>query len=188
MALRFLNRWRRDRRGVSAVEFAFIAPVLIIAYFGVAELCGAMLAQRKAGHVASEIGDLVAQCQSIAPATDFPNFWAVGAAVMAPLDTSTLKMRITSITADATDTIFTVGWSQDNGLGLTQYATGTVLTTPALTGLIPANGSVIMSETQYTYTSPVSIVVKNALTFNSVFYLSPRQTTVIPQNTTPCTT
>jgi Flp pilus assembly protein TadG len=183
----FLSRWRRDQRGVSAVEFAFIAPVLILAYFGVAELCGAMLAQRKASHVASEVGDLVAQCTSVNAASDFPNFWSVGSAVMSPLSTSTLKMRLTSITADATDTVFTVAWSGDNGLGLNAYAPGTVLTNPQLTGLIPANGSVIMSETQYTYTSPVSIVVKNALTFNSAFYLSPRQTSVIPQGTGACT-
>jgi Flp pilus assembly protein TadG len=177
--MRFLNRWRRDRRGVSAVEFAFIAPVLIVAYFGVAELCGAMLAQRKAGHVASEVGDLVTQYQTLHN-SDISDFWAVGAAVMSPLNTSTLKMRITSITADSTDTVFKVGWSSDNGAGLTAYAPNTVMTDPKLTGLIPANGSVIMSETQYTYTSPVSVIVKNALTFNSKFYLSPRQTTVIP--------
>jgi len=176
--MRFLNRWRRDRRGVSAVEFAFIAPVLIVAYFGVAELCGAMLAQRKAGHVASEIGDLVTQYQTVHD-SDITDFWAVGSAVMSPLSTSTLKMRITSIQADSTDTVFTVGWSDDNGAGLTKYAPNTVMPSGPLTALIPANGSIIMSETQYTYTSPVSIIVKNALTFNTKFYLSPRQTTLI---------
>jgi Flp pilus assembly protein TadG len=186
MALRLLRRLRGDRRGVSAIEFAFIAPILILCYFGVAELCGALLAERKATHVASEVGDLVAQCQSVA-ASDFTgDFWPVGAAVLYPLSTSNLSMRITSITADSTDKIFTVasgGPTFDNGGALHAYAPGTVLTLPALSGLIPANGSIIMSETQYTYTSPVSIVVKNALTFNSTFYLAPRQVTVIPVGT-----
>lgn len=176
--MRFLNRWRRDRGGVSAVEFAFVAPVLIVAYFGVAELCGAMLAQRKAGHVASEIGDLVAQYQTVHD-IDVTDFWAVGTAVMSPLDTSTLKMRVTSINANATATVFTVGWSDDNGAGLTKYAPNTVLSDPSFASLIPASSSVIMSETQYTYASPVSIIVKNAVTLNSKFYLSPRQTTII---------
>jgi hypothetical protein len=36
-------------------------------------------------------------------------------------------------------------------------------------GLVPANGSVIMPEMQYTYNSPVNVVVKNALTFNNTF-------------------
>ena len=33
-----LTRLRGDRRGVSAVEFALIAPVIIVFYFGLAEL------------------------------------------------------------------------------------------------------------------------------------------------------
>jgi Flp pilus assembly protein TadG len=178
MALGFLNRWRQDRRGVSAIEFAFIAPILILCYFAVAELCGAMLAERKASHVASEIGDLIAQDQTVHD-TDITDLWTVGTAVMAPLSTTTLKMRITSINCDATGKILTVGWSDDNGAGLTKYAKGTVLTSVVPTGLVTANGSIIMSETQYSYSSPVNVVIKKALTFPSTFYLSPRQTTVI---------
>lgn len=187
MLMRFLNRWRRDRRGVSAIEFAFIAPILILCYFGVAELCGALLAQRKAGHVASEVGDLVAQCQTVAP-SDFSStgFWAVGSAVLYPLDTSVLSMRITSIKADSTGTKFTVDWSQASGAGLSAYGAGAVLNNSALTGLIPASGSIIMAETRYVYTSPVSIVVKASVPFASTFYLSPRQTTSIPMGSTPC--
>jgi Flp pilus assembly protein TadG len=44
---RRLSRFWRDRRGVSAVEFALIAPVLMIFYFGMAELTEAMMAQRR---------------------------------------------------------------------------------------------------------------------------------------------
>ena len=50
-----LKGFARDRRGVSAIEFAFIAPVLIMIYFSVAELCEAMLAQRKVAHAASAV-------------------------------------------------------------------------------------------------------------------------------------
>ena len=62
---RFIRGFRADRRGVSAVEFALIAPVLIVFYFGIAELTQAMMASRRASHVASSIGDLVAQEQSV---------------------------------------------------------------------------------------------------------------------------
>ncbi len=41
------GKFRRDQRGVSAVEFAFIAPVLILFYFGLAEYTQALMAQRK---------------------------------------------------------------------------------------------------------------------------------------------
>ena len=56
-----LKSFWRDRRGVSAVEFALIAPVLVIFYCGLAELTQAMMAQRRLSNIASSIGDLVAQ-------------------------------------------------------------------------------------------------------------------------------
>ena len=55
----------KDRRGAAAVEFAFIAPVMILMYYGLAELTQAMMADRRASHVASAIGDLVAQDTAI---------------------------------------------------------------------------------------------------------------------------
>lgn len=191
MIMRFLNRWRRDNRGVSAVEFAFIAPILILAYFGVAELCGAMLQQRKANHVASEVGDLVSQCQTL-NLSDFANFWSIGNTLMYPLSTSTLSMQLTSITADSTGTVFKVGWtSHSTGSTIPTYSPGQTLSNSAWIGLIPANGSIIMSQSKDTYNSPVSIVMKNAMTFSSTFYLTPRQVTIIPTPTatsTACTT
>src|SRR5262249_15636161 len=147
--------------------------------------CGAMLAQRKAAHVASEVGDLVAQCQTVADA-DFPTsgnggFFAVGGDVVYPLSTSTLSMRITSVNAASTASTFKVGWSYDNGGSLTKYTKGNSITNSKFSSLIPANGSIIMAESRYTYNSPVNIMVKNAMTFDSVFYLTPRQVTTIPQ-------
>ena len=44
---RFARRFLGDRRGVSAIEFAFIAPVMILMYFGVAELTQGMMAERR---------------------------------------------------------------------------------------------------------------------------------------------
>ena len=126
------------------------------------------------------MGDLFAQCQTYAT-TDFPNFWSIGNTLMYPLDTSTLSMRLTLINADATGLVFSVptGGSQVSGTGFTAIPAGAYVD-PSLIGLVPPNGQVVMSETKDTYNSPVSIVVNNALTFTSKFYLTPRQVTVIP--------
>jgi Flp pilus assembly protein TadG len=98
---RFLRRFQRNRQGVSTVEFALIAPFLIVCYMGLAETCGAMLAERKASQIASEIGDLVAQSQTVTPSA-VSDIFAVSNTLMVPLPTATLKIRITSITADST--------------------------------------------------------------------------------------
>ena len=60
-----LKRLRRDERGVSAVEFALIAPVMILFYFGLAELTQVMIAERKTVRTASAIGDILAQTAEI---------------------------------------------------------------------------------------------------------------------------
>ncbi|HEY3888091.1 MAG TPA: TadE/TadG family type IV pilus assembly protein [Caulobacteraceae bacterium] len=171
-----VQRFLRDRNGLAAVEFAFVAPILILAYFGVAELCGAMLAQRKTSHVASAIGDLTAQ-YSAPVVGDINNFFAAGQTIMSPSDTTTLKMRISEVQENAAGTAATVIWSCASS-NWTKLTNGTPENLQA--NLIAANQSVIMSEAQYTYTSPVSYIVKNLQPYSYTFYLRPRIVDPIP--------
>jgi Flp pilus assembly protein TadG len=164
-----LRRLGRDRRGVSAVEFALIAPAMIAFYFGLAEITQALLAERRAGHAASAIGDLVAQSSSISN-TEVSDIFQIATTIMQPYPTDTLKMRVTSVTANSAGAT-TVAWS--NGSGMTPYSTGASLTVPA--GVIAANQSVIVSEVSYDYDSPVNFFMPNAVTFTRKFYLRPRK-------------
>ena len=59
--LNCLARFRSDRRGVAAVEFALVAPVLIAAYLGMAELTLGLMTARQTSHLAATVGDLAAQ-------------------------------------------------------------------------------------------------------------------------------
>ena len=171
----FLGRFRSDRAGVSAIEFAFIAPVLIVCYFGLAEMSGAMLSERKASLIASEIGDLVAQGTTMNTA-GITDIFAVANTVMAPLPTTTLKMRITSITADSTGSP-KVMWS--DAQGMTALTVGNTVT-GLPSGVISAAGdSIIMTETTYQYVSPAAAVLPNGLNFSEKFYLKPRGTTQV---------
>lgn len=168
--MRFLNRLRRDRRGVSAVEFALIAPAMIAFYFGMAEITQALLAERRAAHAAAAIGDLVAQSSTVSSA-DLTDIFAIAATIMKPYPTTTLKMRVSSVTADSAGTP-KVDWSSASGLtALTAGATVTGV--PA--DIISAGQSVVMSEVTYAYDSPVDFMVPNAVTFSRTFYLRPRK-------------
>ena len=171
-----IRRFFRDRGGLAAVEFAFVAPILILAYFGVAELCGAMLAQRKTSHVASAIGDLTAQYSAPAVA-DMNNFFAAGQTIMSPSDTTSLQMRVSAVQENAAGTAATVIWSCASS-NWTKITNGTPETLQA--NLIAANQSVIMSEAKYTYTSPVSYILPSAFNYSYVFYLRPRIVDPIP--------
>ena len=168
-----LRRFKRDQRGVSAVEFAFIAPVLIMVYFSVAELCEAMLAERKVAHAASAVGDLVTQVSTITP-SGLTDVYSAASSIVAPFSTTGMKIRVTSISTDANDAA-TVDWS--NGQNLTALAKGATVTLPA--NLVTANQSVIMSEVQYTYNSPINYLFHSALNYNQTFYLRPRLSTSV---------
>ena len=52
-----------DRRGVAAVEFALIAPLLLSMYFVTMEVSQGIEANKKVGRVGSIVADLVTQQQ-----------------------------------------------------------------------------------------------------------------------------
>ena len=166
-------RFGRNRRGAAAVEFALLAPILITVYFGLVETCEAVLAERKADHVASAIGDLVAQSSGAVSTSDLTDIFAIGNTIMSPFATSTLQMRVTSLTPNGAGNP-AVTWSY--GSGLTALTAGTTKTLPIT---VASGDSVIMAEVTYAYSSPLRYVLPNALTFNEVYYLRPRQTSQI---------
>jgi Flp pilus assembly protein TadG len=169
-----------DRRGVAAVEFALLAPVLLMLFFGVIELTQGTMTEERAAHTASTIGDLTSQSTTIDKA-EIGDIFNVGDTIMYPYPTTPLKMRISSLVADPTTGKVTVAWS--DGQGLTPLGKGA-----SVTGLpnnvVTAGESVIMSEVQYTYTSAFGQIMPAPVVFNEKFYLRPRGSTTV--NCTDC--
>jgi len=61
-------RFRNDEAGIAAIEFAFIAPVMLFMYFGMAEVATAISVDRNVSHSANVAGDLATQSQTISAA------------------------------------------------------------------------------------------------------------------------
>ena len=167
---RRLSRFWRDRRGVSAVEFALIAPVLIVFYFGMAELTEAMMAQRRLSHLTSSIGDVVARDPKLTDAR-LADLFSVGDVLMSPFPTSTLRLCLVSIASDANGKD-TVVWSEQSNAPLNCPAPGAVLDIPV--SVLPAGQSVIMSKASYEYNSVFKFIIPQNLTFRRTYYLKPR--------------
>jgi Flp pilus assembly protein TadG len=176
-----LTRLRRDRRGVSAVEFALLAPLMILFYFGVAEFCQGYMAQKRLGHTASAVGDLVAQTDIITK-SQLDDVMGVGALIMKPFDTTALTTRISSVTRDDKG-VAKVKWSRASGV--LPRATDEVVTIP--TGVIDNGQSLIMAETTYNYASPIHYLMPEVTKFSSVFYLRPRLVDAVPCTDCPKT-
>ncbi|MGZ3403110.1 MAG: TadE/TadG family type IV pilus assembly protein [Phenylobacterium sp.] len=165
-----LRRLGIDQRGVAAIEFALIAPVAIALYMGFAELTMAMMADRRVAHAASVVGDLVAQSPSVAP-SDLTDIFQVGSQIMSPFTATPLKMRITSVVADANG-VPKVAWSK--GSGMTAMTVGTAAGgVPA--NLLQAGDSVIQADVSYSYVSPLGFTLTAPIAFSNTFFLKPRQ-------------
>ena len=161
-----LKRFAGDRRGVSAIEFAFIAPVLIMVYFSIAELSLAMLAQLKVSHAASAVGDLVTQASTVDPG-QLTDVYDASSSIIQPFPSTTMAVCVMSVTANAAG-VPSIDWHNAQNM--------TCPTTPTLpTGLLGASQSIVVSEVKYTYTSPMSYLFKAPIKFDQTFYLRPRQ-------------
>lgn len=172
-----LRGFVRDVRGVSAIEFALILPVMVLLYFGLAEITMSMMAERRAGHAASAVGDLVAQN----PRRDIEknlvdDIFYVGVNAMRPFATTGMSLQVTSVQADD-DNIPRVIWSRSHGTGLPARAPGEAVTVPA--NLLQVGDSIVLSEVAYSYETPFRYFVPTSVVFQDKFYIRPRRTAVI---------
>ncbi len=70
-----------DRRGLAAVEFALIAPVMMIMFYGVVELSSAIDCNSRVARVSSTVADLVAQSPAVSTADTTNIFNAANAII-----------------------------------------------------------------------------------------------------------
>jgi Flp pilus assembly protein TadG len=162
----------RDRRGVSAVEFALIAPVMITLYLGVAEISEGVTADRKVSIAAAAIANLSAQVTSIS-STDMTNILDATSAVIKPFDASKLTIKLSCIAIDANKNA-KVKWSAArNG---SARSVGTFTFDAANAALAVANSYLLLGEVTYTYTPTVGHTITGSITLNDKMFMSPRIT------------
>lgn len=122
------RRFVEDRRGIGAVEFAIVAPLLIMAYIGAFEISVAVTMSRKVNRASSTVSDLLTQSQST-NTTTLDTMKEVTKSIIAPFPQVNYSLKITGITV-AADGKATVAWSRDQAAGK-PYATGSSVTLPA---------------------------------------------------------
>jgi Flp pilus assembly protein TadG len=157
-----------DQRGVSAVEFALLLPLMVTLYLGVVEISQGIGADRKVTMTARAIADLVAQSSNMAD-SDMTNSLNAATAVMAPFPDSKLKVTVTRVDVDGNGKA-TVAWSDTkNG---TARSKGSTVTLPAALNI--ASSSLIWSEVEYAYKPVIGYIVSGTLTLKDHLYMRPR--------------
>lgn len=92
---RLSRRYRDDERGIAAIEFAIIAPVMIGMYFGLAEIASAIAVDRRISHGTNVAGDLATQ-QSELKDGDIEEVIAAAMRVMSVTNVSDISIDMES--------------------------------------------------------------------------------------------
>jgi Flp pilus assembly protein TadG len=162
-----LSRFARDRRGVSAVEFALIAPILIVMYLGAVQVSLALSADRKVSSAALVVADLTAQRGTVNNA-ELADYIAAGRAMAAPLNGANLALRVSSVRMSEDGEIF-LAWSQADGMAAASAA-------PSLpAGLLVPGGSVIVVDAQMPFTTSFGDLFGSPVTLRDSALLRPRR-------------
>jgi Flp pilus assembly protein TadG len=184
-AYRFWSRVVHDNKGVAAVEFAMIVPVMFVLFVGSVEFSQAITVDRRVTQVASSTADLIARTKSTTT-SEVNGVMEIISALMAPYDDAPLKLTVLNVYSDpnnATDT--KVCWSYNHNGGAVNYTNGQAYTLPS--GVVQAGESVIVAEVTYTYTPIIfHYFITSSMTFTETFYLKPRLSSSVEYNGTKC--
>jgi Flp pilus assembly protein TadG len=167
----------RDERAVSAIEFGFLAPLMILGYVGAVELANALTINRRTIAVTATAADLVAQVKTVST-SDLQDITSAADAVMDPYDTTPLKIVLSSVVADQNNA-GKVTWSCGHNGGAPR-GIGSSYPTPA--GLTDPNTSVIVAEVKYAFQPLTTLTVFGApasYTMSRTFYSRPRKSLAV---------
>lgn len=159
----------RDVRGVSAVEFALVLPLMIGLYLGLTEISQAIAIDRKVTLTARALSDLASQAPSTISNADMTNILNAGTSVMAPFVTTTLAVTVSAINIDSTGKA-TIGWSDTRGG--TARSVGSSITIPS--ALATPSSQLILSEVSYGYKPAIGYTITGTLTMTDKMYMTPR--------------
>lgn len=165
-----LRRLIRENRGISAVEFALLVPVMVTLFLGGSEITQGITIKRKTTIATRTIADLVSQSSTLTDA-DITAIFTATSAVLAPYPATNLKLVITSVQIDANNAA-TVVWSSGHNGGTARTA-GTPVTLPTGLNAFPKT-SLIWAEAEYHYTPTIGYVISGSIDLKDKLYLRPR--------------
>ena len=183
-----LARLVGECRGVSAVEFALLAPLLISLYLGCAEVSDGVAADRKVTLVAGALANLTASCSNsntnsggCSPNTTPPynisttemnNILDASSAIIVPYSASNLAITLSCLTIDANKNA-TVEWSVTR-YGIARTKGAPYIFDSSAMALDIANSQLILAEVSYGYKPVIGYTITGTLTLSDKMFMSPR--------------
>ena len=168
----------RDRRGVTAVEFAIILPVMITLLLGAIQIAGTVQTRLDDESAAWEVADLVSRCRTVAT-SDVTDALTAASLIIGATKTrpANFAYYAASVSFNPTTGAPAIDWRSDAGTPATTNAT--ILA--KATGQRSAGESVIVAGIDYTY-QPTG-ASGPSLVMSDVAVMSPRLVAKIPMGT-----
>jgi Flp pilus assembly protein TadG len=169
---RGLSRFLREDRGMAAVEFSLILPILVVLWIGGVEMTQALSVDRRLNNLASAVGDLSARSKQLTY-DDVDSIFDIAPGAMFPYSTTGLQMRVTAVDISSGGAA-TVAWSRAEGISA--YADDQNMNSIVPEALRVPDSQVIMAEVYYTYTPAVGYVITGDLDLDDRMFFVPRLT------------
>ena len=168
-----LANFAGECRGVSAVEFALLLPIMMTLYLGCVEASQGIAAHRKVTITSRTLADLSSQYTDITNA-EMTNILTAGSAIIAPYAAANLVEVVSEISVNAQG-LASVVWSDTlNGTALTA---GQTVIIPS--SLAVPNTYLLLAQVQYSYNPTYAYVMTGTLNLQDQIYMHPRQSTSI---------
>jgi Flp pilus assembly protein TadG len=175
-------RFAADQRGVSAVEFALLLPLMLTMYFGTLEVTDAISADRQVTLVASTVANIASQYTQVS-SSDVSNILGAAAQVLVPFPVANATVTLTSVQVDLNGNA-TVDWSATlNGTTRSGNVTSSI---PSALVQSSKGGFVLWGEATYHYKPMIGYVVTGTLTMGSQIFARPRMSNCVKYNGTLC--
>ena len=162
----------RDCRATVAIEFGFALPILCMMTFGLYEVTQGVICYMKVVDAANTVCDLVGQQLTATTGigtNEFNNYYIAGQLIMTPSSGANLGLAIASVYYNGSGAGPTVAWQVERG-------GGTAMSSPTsyINGLGTANGSTIIVQATYTYTSLLDYFITSPITITATVTGQPR--------------
>lgn len=167
-----ITSFLKDRSGLAAIEFAFIAPIMVVLFFGVLEGSDALSASRRASLAVSTLADLVAQETQVGE-DDLDDLFTGVTEVLASR-TPTATFTVVSIIYNDTTKRVEVDWSYDS-TGGAPYSPGSEYTGLADASLVNNTSSLVVGEVDYEYNSTLTSYIYDKITMKRAATRWPRR-------------
>jgi len=188
------RRFLASTRGIAAVEFAMVLPVLALLFLASFDGGRAISIYMKV-RAATYALDAITNQYSTIQSTDMTSIVGATSAVLAPYSNSPLVVTISQLSiANSSASHSTVSWSYSlNGTALAQNSSVSIPAGLLHSSTYDSCGSypcyLIMAQTSYTYTPMFGYFGSGGITMSDQLYTTPRISACIlypPQSVSSC--